>query len=105
MDYLPGTRVGAIQTADDTTVELFGYGTFDGYFVPPEEIRFAGSLVSNTNPRITLDNGKVVWGCECWWGPEEKIMAMVAGRTLVMVDIEKEREKYNKPGGQSGTGT
>lgn len=25
------------------------------------------------NPKIELDNGDVVWGAECWWGPEDKI--------------------------------
>jgi hypothetical protein len=21
------------------------------------------------NPKIVLEGGGVVWGCECWWGP------------------------------------
>lgn len=35
------------------------------------------------NPKIVLDNGDVVWGCECWWGPEERYEQMVAGRQVV----------------------
>lgn len=22
---------------------------------------------NHKNPKITLDDGKVIWGCECWW--------------------------------------
>jgi len=25
---------------------------------------------SYTNPRITLDDGTVIWGFECWWTPQ-----------------------------------
>ncbi len=27
------------------------------------------------NPKILLDSGDVVWGCECWWGPEAEVKA------------------------------
>jgi len=25
-----------------------------------------------TNPRIRLDDGSVIWGCQCWWGDANK---------------------------------
>jgi len=55
-------------------VEFLGYGTYEGDFVPDAD---AGGLAADCceakarNPRIRLDNGDVVWGGECWWGPEE----------------------------------
>lgn len=81
-----GTRVGAILSAGGGTVHLLGYGTYEGdkpLFDKP------GALL---NPKITLDNGKVVWGCECWWGPEDNIKAKVSSfKTVVEVDIDAAR--------------
>lgn len=37
------------------------------------------------NPRIDLDSGETVWGAQCWWGPEDKYDAWVAGRRVVTV--------------------
>ena len=25
------------------------------------------------NPRIVLDDGSILWGCECWWEPVEEV--------------------------------
>lgn len=27
------------------------------------------------NPKIRLDDGREVWGCECWWGSAEDFKA------------------------------
>lgn len=42
--------------------------------------------LGHKNPKIKLDTGEVVWGCECWWGPttEEKV---AAGRPVEYVSI------------------
>lgn len=80
-----GYRVGAICDADDYTVRLYGYGVYDGDFQPP--VDFGG----RTNPRITLDSGKVVWGYECWWGPEDQVKKNIGGREVVVVDIDEIR--------------
>ncbi|QGZ53306.1 hypothetical protein GPZ77_34310 (plasmid) [Streptomyces sp. QHH-9511] len=37
------------------------------------------------NPRLDLDGGGVVWGCECWWMPEAKFVEFAGTRTLVEV--------------------
>lgn len=79
-----GDRVGAIQKADKETVYLYGYGKYAGREVPPEEV---GLPVPN--PKIELDNGGVVFGCECWWGPEKKIKNAIGGRSVVLVDIAR----------------
>ncbi len=48
--------------------ELIGYGTYDGAFPHPQ--------FGFVNPRITLDDGRIFWGCECWWDTEERIKAL-----------------------------
>lgn len=72
-----GDRVGAILSANDTTVELIGYGVYEGRAIHPE--------LGFPNPCIKLDNGNLAWGCQCWWGPEEKIKEMIGARQVVNV--------------------
>ncbi len=94
-----GQRAGAILSADtDTdTIQLLGYGVYEGYFIPGEEVGGLASMVrecGHPNPRIKLDNGKEVYGCECWWGPEKTIQKRVAAYSIVEhVDIEKVRRQ------------
>lgn len=80
----PGDRVGAIQKADSKTVHFYGYGVYDGEF--PHSI-FGDDFMMD-NPRITLNRGGIVWGCECWWGPEEKIKKTIGDREVIFVDVE-----------------
>ena len=42
------------------------------------------------NPRIKLDNGKTVWGCQCWWGPEEQLEEQYGDREIIFVDIDED---------------
>lgn len=84
-----GTRVGAVAYANQETVALYGYGTYRGDEVPPAGVKCLGVDIGSLgipNPKIVLDDGKVVWGCQCWWGPEEKVRGMVGDREVVMVD-------------------
>lgn len=69
-----GARVGAIREADAEVVVLFGYGVYDGDHLHPE--------YGFPNPKITLDNGNVVWGCECWWGAEDLIKQKIGERRV-----------------------
>lgn len=92
--YERGVRVGAVCNADEKTVRLYGYGVYEGDEVPPPGIQIFGQELhelGHANPKIKLDSGKVVWGCECWWGAEEKVKTMIGDRTVVEVDIEAER--------------
>lgn len=66
-----GDRVIALMNAKDGVVRSFGAGVYAGDFpVAPEA---GGFNFGQLNPRIDLDNGKTVWGCECWWGDEEAV--------------------------------
>lgn len=103
----PGTRVGAVLSANKDEVKFLGFGLYVGDEKPPGDIVFFGGLLSEiyerqpefsrdyTNPKIQLDNGDVVWGCECWWGPEEEVKKrfLSDGRKVVEVRMEPIREE------------
>jgi hypothetical protein len=101
-----GSRVIAISHNDGPVVYIFGYGTFDGYHLPPyinaeeavaeiqsgyrdaqgvipdlpavlpDDVARTMLLLDNANPRITLESGKTVWGYECWWRSVESFDAL-----------------------------
>jgi hypothetical protein len=84
-----GTRVGAICDADEE-VNLFGYGIYVGEEIPPKGVTFLGidlNSIGRKNPKIVLDNGDIVWGCQCWWGPEEEIKQAIGGRKVNIVPV------------------
>jgi hypothetical protein len=86
----PGDRVFAIRNATQEEVFAFGYGVYEGDEVPP--VGTIGALgidlgeVKMPNPKITLDNGTVVWGCQCWWGSEAGAPTYIAGRKVTIVE-------------------
>jgi hypothetical protein len=89
----PGMRV-AVVSADMKT--FLGYGVYLGDFPHPELIEEwaknaenhptvpedqrtklaarirAGESPFGLNPKIRLDDGVEVWGCDCWWGDEDE---------------------------------
>jgi hypothetical protein len=84
--YEPGHRV-AVISADRKS--FLGYGEYLGDFdCEPmrlwmaEKARemgehklandFESGKLSRTNPKIRLDSGQELWGCECWWGDAEQ---------------------------------
>lgn len=97
--YEVGDRVGAIIRADGDTIEIYGYGIYEGKKVPPEElnVQFFGMPLTMENPCIKLDSGKLVFGCECWWGSEDMIKERVAKyANVVELDVEEVRARYNR---------
>lgn len=60
-------------------VETFiDWGYFLGCVEPTEGIGLnIGGLVGKSNPKIVLDSGEVIWGCECWWGNEKEIQPKI----------------------------
>jgi len=81
-----GDRVGAVLSGDEKSVKFIGFGKYVGEAVPNEAVGFmADALKENemTNPKIELDNGEVVYGCECWWGSEESVKEMLEGMEVI----------------------
>lgn len=89
-----GTRIIAMQNADETTAYIFGRGVYAGDEVPVDAAGFMGEVLrehGSTNPKLVLDNGDVVWGCECWWGDEESVLKKIGDREIVEVSIAESR--------------
>lgn len=97
-------RVGAICSTSGNKVELFGYGNYVGDEIPPSGITMFGQPLNRPNPKIVLDSGKVVWGCECWWGPENGIKKMLEGKEVVSVDIDEARDAARSQSHRSSPG-
>lgn len=85
-----GERIGAVMSVSDGTAKFLGYGVYKGNEIPPDNI--GGFNLGNPVPKLELDNGKVVYGCECWWGKEERIKEALANcKDVIDVDIDEER--------------
>ena len=78
-----GERVGAIESQEEGVTKFYGYGTFQGHTIPPENV--GGFNFGRPNPTIRLDSGDIVYGCECWWGPEKEVAKMIAGTEIIIV--------------------
>lgn len=75
-----GDRVGAVLSASDSEklIQFLGYGVYEGSEVPVSAAGWMSRGLIDAgipNPKIRLDNGDVVWGCECWWGAEKEVAA------------------------------
>lgn len=88
-----GSRIGAILKADKETVHLIGFGVYDGEQIPPKNINPMLHAHGIQNPKLVMDDGQVVWGCECWWASEEETKTMIGDRNVVTVDMAAERER------------
>jgi hypothetical protein len=100
-----GDRVGAFLGVREKVVDFLGYGIYEGDFEPVEAVGRVAELVrerpNHTSPRIKIDSGKVVYGCECWWGHEVSVKAQLKkyqleGFTVKDVDIDEIRKQYKE---------
>jgi hypothetical protein len=91
-----GARIGAIASSNKDEVRLFGYGVYEGDEVPPQDVVGPFGIMSRPNPKLKLDNGDVVWGCECWWGPEDKVKASIGSRKVVPITTQEYRAQVVK---------
>ena len=93
-----GSRVIALLEANGGVVRSFGEGVYAGDFpLPPEA---GGFNFGQENPRIDLDNGKTVWGCESWWGSADSLRARFpADWKWELVDIDEHRQSQKETDG------
>ncbi len=113
-----GERVYAVLAATPEEVSLLGFGVYVGDEVPPAPMGFVRAVFGAntweefdrvaaadagcepnpaarpTNPKIVLDNGEVVWGAECWWGPEAGYAKFRGGRAEKLCSIVTERKAH-----------
>lgn len=100
-----GDRVLAVSHSDHGTLYIFGEGTYMGEMNPGDfsednqPVGFfaevAKDIPNYTNPCIKLDDGSIVWGCECWWGLLEGFRKQVEQFSKVeKIDIKEQRRKY-----------
>ncbi len=88
-----GQRVGAIcgSTADGG-IDFYGYGVYVGEEVLPPGTQTPFGAVKDDdppmkNPKIVLDSGDVVWGCQCWWGSEANVQEMLTDKAVTVVPV------------------
>lgn len=79
-------RVIAIASADDKEIKAFGPGVYVGQEVQPD--------LKREVPKINLDNGSVVWGNQCHWGPEQDFETFIQGREVVEVPVPETNGKW-----------
>lgn len=95
-----GDRVGAILSSKNGIVKFIGYGIYVGDAIPKEAVGFMAEALKETktvNPKIELDSGKVVYGCECWWGSEKRVKEILdSSKEIVNVDIDDIRKEIQQ---------
>jgi hypothetical protein len=71
-----GDRVVAIRSANNGVVKYFGIGYYVGDFPIYPSVAGDGwaSCILNQRdiPCVALEDGNIIWGCECWWGCEKE---------------------------------
>ncbi len=91
----PGERVGVILKAKKGVIEFLGWGTYVGNEIPYKARGLIAKVLrklKRKSPKIELDSGEVVYGCECWWGSEERVKEVLKkAREVKEVDISRLR--------------
>lgn len=80
-----GARIGAMLGGIDGKVMFLGYGIYVGYRPCP-------TMDGEDNPKLVLDDGSVAWGCECWWGSEEKIRERLGDKEIILCEIVRDNK-------------
>lgn len=86
-----GDRVIALRNAVGSEKKAYSYGAgvYKGEQIVEHIPELAGSGIKN--PCIELDDGAIVYGMECWWGPEEAVKKRFEGFEFIQVSITAER--------------
>lgn len=92
-----GQRVYAVRNEDEGSVYVYGYGEYIGLKPSEDDLTMDTPFGPQTmpkgtpNPQIKLDDGSILWGYECWWGPESDLSKKFGSKTVVTVSIAEAR--------------
>lgn len=92
-----GEPVIAVLSANENTVRFLGFGVRAEDRVPEEAVGWmADALREHQVPNvcIELENGKRVYGCECWWAARDSYDKVVGTATIEHVDIDEVRAAH-----------
>lgn len=107
----PGTPCTLLlYVTEDGEAGLLGHGQYLGERIPPEEERplvLRGLAV----PTLQLDDGRLVYGYECWWGPEEHVHSAILAHCDSVEDCDidqarayaRRRRRPTRPQGEPPT--
>ncbi len=93
-----GTRVAVLASFDEYNkkTHLYGFGTYEGEEIPPPGIGVNNlgqscSDIGAMAAKLKLDDGTIIWGCECSWGPEAEVKEEIAGSEIIKADLFESR--------------
>lgn len=95
-----GARVLAVVSIVNNVALVLGEGTYVGDEVPdatlyPHLRMFSDNKIAN--PRINLDSGDTVWGCECWWGDVTQMQKRLESCEIQTTTAAEMRTVKNTP--------
>ncbi len=93
-------RVTAAICMKDGKALIAGHGNYVGDVVPPPGVALMGielHAMGRANPKIELDNGNVIWGCQCWWGSEEAMAEKLEGHEIIELTSDQLDEIMEDP--------
>lgn len=84
-----GSRIAAVQAADDDEVRFLGYGVRIEDSVPPAEVPGPAAAAAREDdievPCLLLDDDTIVWGVECYWAPPGSVDKWIGKRRVIHV--------------------
>ena len=87
-----GSRIFAISYADAVEVRLYGFGVRLPDALPIDAVgELAQYSRDKPNPCLKLDNGDILYGCECHWDLEAWWDKFLMGRKVVDASIVVDR--------------
>jgi len=116
-EFLGKEKEGIEKLFDRSKMTPEQQADFDKKFAEEQKLREADEFsyteadveamlkTARSNPYIELDNGKGVWGAECWWGPEDEFKSRYEGWEIIEVDIEEQREEARQRAHAASTAT
>jgi len=101
-----GDKVFVVAWGDNDNIYFLGFGVYEGDEVPGEDVAgMMGSLLrmrEQKNPKLVLDNGDSIWGCECYWGPTDQFRSFSNMRKIVPITVADYREEAKSKKKETG---